>query len=204
MGKIEEKKDALRKTVRRIADTFGHQNIIEWSGEIAEKVFTLPEYKAAGTIFTFVGMDLEVDTRQIIQRAIADGKRVTVPKTFGKGIMVPCEIRGLHDLVPGRYGILEPYEGCQEVSPGSGDLILVPCLACDLEGMRIGHGAGYYDRFLAGSEATKAILCFDALVVESIPFTELDIRSDMVITETRLARIGKGGVQDEALESNRS
>ncbi|MBW8383279.1 MAG: 5-formyltetrahydrofolate cyclo-ligase, partial [Youngiibacter sp.] len=88
MGKIEEKKDALRKTVRRIADTFGHQNIIEWSGEIAEKVFTLPEYKAAGTIFTFVGMDLEVDTRQIIQRAIADGKRVTVPKTFGKGIMV--------------------------------------------------------------------------------------------------------------------
>jgi 5-formyltetrahydrofolate cyclo-ligase len=197
MGKIEDKKSALRKTVRRIADTFGHQNLIEWSGKIAENVFALPEYKAAGTIFTFVGMDTEVDTRQIIQRAIADGKRVAVPKTFGKGMMVPCGISGLHDLVPGRYGILEPYEGCQEVSLYSGDLILVPCIACDLEGMRIGHGAGYYDRFLAGSEAIKAILCFDALVVESVPCTDLDVRSDMVITESRVKRIGKAGVQDE-------
>jgi 5-formyltetrahydrofolate cyclo-ligase len=199
LAKIDEDKDKFRKTVRRIADTFGHLNMTEWSGEIAERVFTLPEYKAAKTIFTFIGVDSEVDTRPIIQRAILEGKRVAVPRTFGKGIMVPCEIMGLHDLIPGRYGIPEPQDDAPEVLLGEGDLILVPCLACDLEGMRIGHGAGYYDRLLAGSKAFKAILCFDALVVEDIPYDEHDIRSDMVITEKRLARTGKGSEQHEAI-----
>lgn len=195
MGNINEEKAALRKTVRRIIDTFGHHNIIEWSSEIAEKVFSLPEYTSADIIFTFVGTDLEVDTREIIQRALTDGKRVAVPRTYGKGIMVPCIINGLHDLVPGRYGIPEPYDGAAKASVGSGDLILVPCLACDLEGMRIGHGAGYYDRFLSGNKGTTAILCFDALVVDSIPHTELDIRSDIVVTQTRIERPGKGGME---------
>jgi 5-formyltetrahydrofolate cyclo-ligase len=190
---IDAEKAQFRKTVRRILDTFGHLNMMEWSSEIAERVFSLPEYKEAKTIFTFVGMDQEVDTRRIIQRAIAEGKRVAVPKTFGKGIMVPCEISGLHDLIPGRYGIPEPQDDSSRVSLGEGDLILVPCLACDLEGMRIGHGAGYYDRLLAGSRAFKAILCFDALVVDGIPYDELDVRSEMVVTETRVVRVVKGG-----------
>lgn len=190
---IDEEKARFRKTVRRVVETFGHPNMIEWSGEIAERVFSLPEYKEAGTIFTFVGMDLEVDTRRIIQKALSEGKRVAVPKTFGKGIMVPCEISGLQDLMPGRYGIPEPKEDAPEVSLGEGDLILVPCLACDLEGMRIGHGAGYYDRLLAGSRAFKAILCFDALVVDGIPYDDLDVRSDIVVTETRVVRVDKGG-----------
>lgn len=193
MATIDEEKAKFRKTIRRIIDTFGHSTMMEWSSEIAENVFSLPEYKEANTIFTFVGMDQEVDTRRIIQRALAEGKRVAVPKTFGKGIMVPCEIIGLQDLMPGRYGIPEPQDDTRKVSLAEGDLILVPCLACDLEGMRIGHGAGYYDRLLAGSKAFKAILCFDALVVDGIPYDDLDVRSDVVVTETRVVRVGKGG-----------
>lgn len=193
MATIDEEKAKFRKTIRRIIDTFGHSTMMEWSSEIAERVFSLPEYKEANTIFTFVGMDQEVDTRRIIQRALVEGKRVAVPKTFGKGIMVPCEIIGLQDLMPGRYGIPEPQDDTRKVSLAEGDLILVPCLACDLEGMRIGHGAGYYDRLLAGSKAFKAILCFDALVVDGIPYDDLDVRSDVVVTETRVVRVGKGG-----------
>lgn len=193
MATIDEEKAKFRKTIRRIIDTFGHSTMMEWSSEIAERVFSLPEYKEANTIFTFVGMDQEVDTRRIIQRALAEGKRVAVPKTFGKGIMVPCEIIGLQDLMSGRYGIPEPQDDTRKVYLAEGDLILVPCLACDLEGMRIGHGAGYYDRLLAGSKAFKAILCFDALVVDGIPYDDLDVRSDVVVTETRVVRVGKGG-----------
>lgn len=193
MAAIDVEKAQFRKTVRRILDTFGHLNIMEWSSEIAERVFSLPEYRDAETIFTFVGTDQEVDTRKIINRALEEGKRVAVPRTFGKGIMVPCEISGLNDLIPGRYGIPEPQDGSRTVSLAEGDLILVPCLACDLNGMRIGHGAGYYDRLLAGSKSYKAILCFDALVVDDIPFDELDVRSEMVVTETRVVRVEKGG-----------
>jgi len=76
----------------------------------------------------------------------------------------------------------EPYGFPQE--PGEADLFIVPAVALGRDGKRLGHGGGYYDRYLASSAAFKAGICFDALLFDRLPFDEYDIPVDMIITET--------------------
>ena len=78
-----------------------------------------------------------------------------VPKCISKGIMEVYKIRSFDDLEPGKYGILEPKEGCEKISPKAIHLALIPCLSCSMKGERLGYGGGYYDRYLQQITGTR-------------------------------------------------
>ena len=142
------------------------------------------EYIAAKTVFIYVSMPGEPETRGVIENALERGKTVLVPKCVGEN-MTAVEIRSLDDLRPGAYGIPEPADG--EAWSGETDLAVVPCAAASRDLNRLGHGRGYYDRFLAGREIFKLCLCFDKLLCD-VPAETHDIKMDMVITETAKMR----------------
>lgn len=146
---------------------------------MTQQLFALPAWRQAGTVFCFVSMRDEPDTTAILQQALVSGKRLCVPRCLpgNDGRMELVEITSLNDLQPGRYGILEPCGGRTIAALEPGALALIPCLAVDNQGLRLGRGAGYYDRFLTrfGQTGPKLLLCPEALVFPTLPTDEWDV-----------------------------
>ena len=146
---------------------------------MTQQLFALPAWRQAGTVFCFVSMRDEPDTTAILQQALVSGKRLCVPRCLpgNDGRMELVEITSLNDLQPGRYGILEPCGGRTIAALEPGALALIPCLAVDKQGVRLGRGAGYYDRFLTrfGQTGPKLLLCPEALVFPALPTDEWDV-----------------------------
>lgn len=143
-------------------------------------------YQQAKTIFCYCSSGDEIDTYAVLLDALAQGKRVCVPKTCGRGVMQARMIRCLAQLCPGKYGISEPEDCCPVVSPEEIDLCIVPCLAADCRGYRLGYGGGYYDRFLPQTSAAKMLLCEQSRIFDEIPVEEHDIPCDILITESQV------------------
>lgn len=179
----EEAKKRLRRemTARRDALSAEYRGLADRS--IREKLLSSPAYRRAGSVFLYVSMPGEPDTRAILERALKDGKRVYVPKCVSSGIMRAVRITSLAELKPGAYGIPEPEGEGETASPGALDLILVPCVAASLKGDRLGHGAGFYDRFLAQAPENAVCLCYKALLRDDIPVSPLDVPLPLVITD---------------------
>lgn len=96
----------------------------------------------------------------------------------------------MSELVPGAYGLMEPDETCEIFDPQKIDLILVPGVAFDRLGHRLGQGAGYYDRFLPGMHAARVGICHDFALLEEVPFQEHDIPMDFVMMPGGMALSG--------------
>ena len=173
-------KKELRKTLRARAAALPEQERRAASRAIARSVIASDAFRRAETVFAYVSTALEPDTAPILEAAWAAGKRVAVPKCGENGAMRALLLTDPDALRPGTYGLPEPPEDAPEVEP---DLILVPCLAASKGGARLGHGGGYYDRYLRWRRAATLCLCFEALLSEDIPMTELDIPMDCVVTE---------------------
>ena len=144
----------------------------------------LNEYKSADCVFCYVSTEKEMDTFSILQDILQSGKHLGVPKCTGKGIMNVYEIHSLQELYLGAYGILEPKEDPERlIQPEAIDFAFIPCISCDRSGRRLGHGGGYYDRYLEKTHCVKAALCREELLVDEIPVEEHDLRMDFVISE---------------------
>ena len=140
-------------------------------------------YQKAGTMFCYIGTDREIDTKALLLRALADGKRLALPLCVGKGIMEAREIRSLDDLVSGKFGIPAPGEHCPVIEPEEFDLVIVPCSTGNEKGQRLGYGGGFYDRYLGKTTCPKVLLCRKALVKADIPVEEHDLIMDYFVSE---------------------
>ena len=116
---LKEKRNALDPDTCRSSDTAIFKAITSWD-----------VYQKAETVFCFVGTEDEINTRPVLEDLLKRGKQVGVPKCISKGIMEVYKIRSFDDLEPGKYGILEPKEGCEKISPKAIHLALIPCLSC--------------------------------------------------------------------------
>lgn len=154
------------------------------------RILTLGSYRACDTLLAYISTSLECDTSAVIKRALSEGKRVAVPKCLP-------ETRGLEfyiitspdDLREGFYGIPEPdVSVCERLDSFEGSLCLVPGLAFDLRGFRLGFGGGYYDRFLSGFTGATAAVCYDDCVADELPADEHDMRIQALITEKKTYR----------------
>ena len=194
---LDELKDRLRKeTVRRLKD-LPREYREEADRRICAHILSLPEYQEAETLFTFVGTKDEIDTMCLIESALAAGKRVGVPRSGDGGIMAVYAITGRGDLRPGRFGILEPVEEAQAIDIEEIDFCVIPCLACDLKGNRLGHGGGYYDRYLSRRRMDTAVVCYHELILPEVPVMEHDVRVDRVVTEQVVVWVGGPVVSTE-------
>ena len=178
-----EEKNALRRRMKAARE--GWENAYRQSADaaIAQHVRKSAVWRAAGTVFAYVSVGCEVDTRALIEAALKEGKRVCAPRCLGKGRMEAREIAALGALVPAAYGLLEPAEDAPLVPPEEIDLILVPCLAADRNGHRLGYGGGYYDRFLENAAKPSICLCRRRALLDGVPHAEHDATVAAVATE---------------------
>lgn len=180
---IHENKKALRARCREIVKELSPEYIEEVSHKIADLLLATDAYKNSNTIFCYMSMGGEPVTDEIIERALEDGKRVGIPLCVGPHDMVVKEYKSGDELARGAFGIREPLAEATEITANEFDLAIVPCVACSEDGRRIGHGAGYYDRFLSVSGFNKIALCFEKLLTDDIPLEDTDVYMDGVATE---------------------
>ena len=130
----------------------------------------------------------EVQTEQVAARCLADGKRLAYPRVAGEELEF-VQVAGPRELVPGAFGILEPAVG-QVLAPGEIDLFVVPGVAFDLAGHRLGYGKGYYDRALGRAPAgTERVgFAYEFQVLGQLPAADHDCRLTELVTEQRLLR----------------
>ncbi len=161
------------------------------SGMILENFFDMDEYKISANILTYVSHDNEVDTISLISRALCDNKNVAVPRVYGD-IMHFHKINSLSELNAGAFGILEPETG-DFYEPAEG-IIIVPGIAFDKMGHRVGYGGGYYDKFLEKNNGLLSIaFAYDFQVTDYIAYEEYDKKPDILITPEKIIRINQTG-----------
>lgn len=187
---IFNEKKALRKeilTKRKNIDTAEKE---EMDKKILDRFFESKYYKEAKKIFIYISYDSEIDTIKIIDKAFKDGKRIYVPRTeFESRLMDAVEITSFDNLIKSSYGILEPSINTPYINPNELDLIVVPGVAFDKKGGRMGYGAGFYDRYFKKinknniEKITKLALAYDFQVLEEVPMSAQDVPVDYIITE---------------------
>lgn len=180
---VQEGKKRLRSVMRARQRELPEEYIRAAGESIQDRVLASERYKAADSIFVYISMENEPSTRRILRQALEDGKKVCVPKCTGRTEMLAVRIRGMDGMIPGAFGIPEPRDAAETAAAEELDLILVPCLAAAPDGRRLGHGAGYYDRFLQKPAESMICLCFSRMLTDDIPVQETDIIIPAVITE---------------------
>jgi 5-formyltetrahydrofolate cyclo-ligase len=188
---IHKKKKELRKKVQEIRDSIdpGQRRLL--SARVAYNLWSVPEFFSAGTILFFISFRSEVDTMPMIRRALEEGKTVCVPCTdAGSKAMVASRTSDPEgDLELGNYDILEPRKECLRPVPEQNiDVVLMPGVAFDSMGGRLGYGGGYYDRFLekCSPECTLIAVAFELQIVEHVPCADHDARIHKIVTEERI------------------
>ena len=156
-GGARAEKQRIRQEARIISEGLTPEYRREASREITRQVLALPEWKEASTVMAYWSLPTEPDTRELL--------------------------KDLTDVKPGTLGIPEPEMTADGAEIPEPDLILVPCMAAAPNGVRLGHGAGYYDRFLAGHTGRTICLCFRALLRGDLPTEGTDIITDLVVSD---------------------
>ena len=190
-------KDDIRAEVKAQRRTLDN-GWVESAGLAAQdNALTLPELKTAAMVGVYMAVGREVGTRRVMERCWAAGCGVCVPafrKETGRYEMARLRKDDPTELGPAR--VAEPVR--KEWIPLTGvDVMLVPGLAFDAAGGRVGHGGGHYDRTLAGAAAARPLkvgLAFEFQVFDRVPVEETDVRMDVIVTEKRV--IKTGGVRD--------
>lgn len=191
---IREYKKSLRKKYKKLRADMPEDVKSSKDRAILEKITSLPSYRSCNLLLTYVSTDIEVDTIGLISRALADGKAVAVPRCDDdKGKMTFYEIRSFDDLEPGYFSVMEPVPGkCREVKAFDGAFCVIPALAYDRFGYRLGYGKGYYDRFLsAHPELFKVGIEYCCCMETSLIHGKFDVPSDIVVTEKYIKNCGK-------------
>lgn len=183
-------KSELRKIMVNRRSRISAKIRTEKSESIMNKLRSLQAYNDSKLILVYVSFRSEVETHAFINQVLKEGKRIAVPLTISKdNRLLPCEIYSLDDLAPRTLGILEPDKNnIKEVNSKDIDLAVVPGLAFDSHGNRLGFGAGYYDRFLPSlrKDAITIGVCFDEQIVEQLPVEDFDVPLDAVLTNLEL------------------
>lgn len=182
----KEKKAALRQEMKNRMSGLSEEYRRAAEAAIVGHLLETPVYQQATVIFCYVGTNGEIDTRPILDAVLKAGKILGVPRCSGKGRMEVFRIEKLDELEKGAYGIMEPKEGCPVIPKDSIQLAVVPCLSCTAEGMRLGYGGGYYDRYLEHSSCRSIALCRERMMCHMIPKESHDFHVELVITENEV------------------
>lgn len=190
---VEKERKALRAGIlaRRLALDPGE--VARLSERIRVHLVGMAPYRECRTLLGYVSFRQEVDTLPLLREALEGGKRLVLPRVNRRERTLELyRVTDLVDLQPGYQGILEPDpRRCSRVDPDEIELVLVPGVAFDRRGYRLGYGGGYYDRLLTDiPRALKAGLAFSLQVVEFLPIFPHDQPVDLLVTEEGILRFG--------------
>ncbi len=148
-----------------------------------------PWFASARTVLAFVSLHDELDTSSLLRAILADGKRLAVPRVLvATGQLEAVVLTTLDDLVPGSFGVREP-RGGTVIALSAIDVAIVPGVAFDRQGGRLGRGGGFYDRCLATrADLLTCGLAYEAQVMERVPMQDGDQRVKWLATEAGVVR----------------
>jgi len=179
----------LRREMRERLGSLSPGDVRATSAAVWERLSILSEFAGASWLLVYVSNGNEVDTHGLIQQLLALGKHVCVPQ-FDDAAQsyVASELRDfVTELAEGKFGILEPRRGVVRlVGMDRLDALLVPGLAFDGNGNRVGHGMGFFDRLLRETKGTKIALAHDFQVLNEVPADAHDVRMDFIVTEKQV------------------
>lgn len=173
----------LRSWAKAQIKGFSEDYLLSSNQKITSNLLKIPLVQQAQTIFCYVSVGREVDTRAFLQQQLDAGKTICVPKTKKNGQMDARHIRSLRELMPAPFGLQEPSAETPPISPSQIDVVIVPCLLCDEQGTRLGYGGGYYDRYLAQLSCPAICLCRQPLLVAQLPKDSFDIPMQYAVTD---------------------
>jgi 5-formyltetrahydrofolate cyclo-ligase len=175
---------ALKKELRRffinLRKGIDKEEKARMDKEIYEKIIGSKLYKEADSIFTFISMEDEVDTRRLIDKALEDNKKVYVPKIIKKRIMGAALLESKDDLVLGKFDILTSKNDQMAESP---DLTIVPGLCFDREKYRLGYGGSYYDTFIKNHKSTYLGVFYSLCETDKVTRFDYDQKVDYIVTD---------------------
>ena len=173
-------KAALRREIREKKRAMTEEDIVSRSIRLGELFAATKAYSEAKTVYGYLPYNQEVRTVPILEQALRDGKRVAVPKVYGDTMRF-IYLDDLQQVEKSAMGIPEPIAD-EPVADDTTALVLMPGVAFDRQGHRIGYGGGFYDKFLAAEPTHPTLaLCYDFQVMEHLDTEEFDIPVDMVL-----------------------
>ena len=172
-------KAALRQQIRSLKRQMTEAEIIRKSHQLCAEFLASDAYRNARSIYGYMSYNQEVRTQELLEQALRDGKRVAIPKCYGKEMRF-IWIDDFSQTAKSSCGIPEPVHDAP-VADDPTALVLMPGMAFDRQGRRIGYGGGYYDKFLAQElEHPTVALCYDFQLLEDLPAEDFDVPVDLL------------------------
>jgi 5-formyltetrahydrofolate cyclo-ligase len=184
---LNRAKASLRQQVRERLNALTSQQREVASRAICSKLRQQSIWKPAASVFFFAPLPTEPDIWPLLEEGLLAKKTVALPR-FSPATQsyVACVVKNLEaDLQSGQFGIREPGLSCPEFPLNRLDLVLVPGVAFDARGGRLGRGKGFYDRLLSAVNGTKCGVAFDEQIVDAVPVGPLDVLVNCILTPTR-------------------
>lgn len=180
-------KNELRKKIIKLRNSLDSDYIKKASVCISDKLLEIPEIIKAENIMVYMDFRNEVKTDYLIEKLMSMGKNVFAPVCVHETReMIPRKVDSKTVFINSRFGVLEPSEDSEAVSPDTIDVIIVPGVAFDRAGNRMGYGGGYYDRFIPKTNAFTCGVRFECQIVNDVFEEEHDVRIDVVVTESNI------------------
>jgi 5-formyltetrahydrofolate cyclo-ligase len=186
-------KRSMRERVLAARDALAPDARERASRAIAHRIDALASFRSAATVLLTFPFRSEWDTRPLIRAALARGQTVALPRVDPAARMLELrEVQGLDAMAPGYLGIPEPQEGCAPVAPHMIDWVLVPGVAFDARGRRLGYGGGFYDRLqpLLTRAPLRVAGAYELQIVDVVPAAPHDRGVDLIVTDTRMLDAG--------------
>lgn len=185
MNKVE-----LRKKLKSLRNDLTQEQVAKSSAQVAKQILACDAYRKAKHIMGYLAFGKELSVDGILKQALADGKRVYVPEIISQTEIRAVELKDFNWFELDRYGIRSVPKPTEIIDPAILQLVLVPAVAYDKRGYRMGMGAGYYDRFLPLTEnAIKIGVAYEALLQEQLPKDEYDVCVSWLVSESGIVQI---------------
>ena len=191
MNDVKQYKIVLRSQMREMRAQLTALEKQSADQAIAVRLLRTYQYRRAKTVLCYVSTPIEVDTHALLLRMLEDGKKVAVPRCNTEDTTMDFYyIQSMDDLEKRTFGVLEPIPGkCAKVTNYKNSICIVPGLAFDRQGYRLGYGKGYYDRFLNGYTHPKIGICYKNGVLRRLHHGRFDIPVNLLLTEQYLHAI---------------
>lgn len=183
-------KKELRQKYRAHRDSFGEE-FIEQSSKIAcENLAKSKEFIGANTILFYYPIKNEISPLPLLEHYLKMGKTIAFPVcNTENSTLIFKKVETLNDLFPSIFGLFEPNDNCETITPNEKTLCIVPALAFSQDGHRLGYGKGYYDRFLKNFQGISVGFSYSEFVCDKLPHSEHDIPLNMIVTESEVRYI---------------
>lgn len=183
--------DEIRKEISDLRNGMSRKDWKAKSDSICKKVIGMPVYQEAETVLIFMSISHEPDTGEIIRHALTSGKTVAIPKCEDRDLVF-YRIYSTDNVSPGRFSVPEPVntDEIHRVRMNDQSLIILPGLAFDKKGFRLGYGAGFYDRYLKEDPyRNKLMIAFSFQEVDQVPTHPGDVPVDWIVTDKEITEV---------------